>query len=276
MPCESYLSTPLDWWHPRSTAPFFNERYIELDECYSGRSRDECITRELNGLREILQRHFGNAPVGTLLDCPCGYGRLTPYLTALADRVFGTDLSEHYVQIARGHCARTDVGMPAHLTVADMRMLPIATGSISCVVNMWTSFGYFRRHDENMSVLFEWARVLQPCGIAIVHTNLNPLALQAGIREHDFLIDRPDGCVLTVTEVYDTAVRRAYGRWTTAADQASRRDYEYDIAVWDVAEWKRNASRAGLEVRMIAGSLDRLDKPLLPTDDEFVCVLERI
>lgn len=45
---------------------------------------------------------------------------------------------------------------------ADMRVLPFVTASFGGLVNFFTSFGYFTSEDENLEVVREMARVLQP------------------------------------------------------------------------------------------------------------------
>ena len=56
------------------------------------------------------------------------------------------------------------------LVRGDMRSLPFSDGSFAAVVNFFTSFGYFLRESENVSVVAEIERVLRPGGAFLCDT----------------------------------------------------------------------------------------------------------
>ena len=45
---------------------------------------------------------------------------------------------------------------------ADMRTLPFCDGTLAGLVNFFTSFGYFETEEENLQVVREMSRVLEP------------------------------------------------------------------------------------------------------------------
>ncbi len=88
---------------------------------------------------------------------------------------------------------------------ADMRRIPLATQSVDGVVNLFTSFGYFKTDREHLNVLMEVARVLKPGG-RFVFDFFN--------REHVLanLVARSEaqanGCGIVETRRYDMRSKR--------------------------------------------------------------------
>ena len=120
--------------------------------------------REVARLVDVLQ-----LPVGArILDCPCGQGRHAALLASAGYRVDGLDYSRHLLQVARGTGGRRR-DAPRY-RVGDMRSLPAAwTGRFDAVVNLSTSFGFFRLPQDDMRVLGEFARVLVDGGTLVWH-----------------------------------------------------------------------------------------------------------
>jgi SAM-dependent methyltransferase len=136
---------PDDWFED-----WFGEEYLALYE-----HRDHHEAREV--VRLIAER-LGDEPQARVLDLACGAGR---HQRMLCDRgwwTVGLDLSPSLLRAARAE-DRT-----GPLVRADMRRLPFADASFSVVVNLFTSFGYFREDAQHLRVLNEVARVTRPDG----------------------------------------------------------------------------------------------------------------
>lgn len=95
-----------------------------------------------------------------ILDLCCGMGRHSISLKKMGYQVAGLDLSEVLLKKALEQSA--DLAIP--FIRADMRMLPFVDGSFDVVLNLFTSFGYFKEEADNERVLSEIARVLKPGG----------------------------------------------------------------------------------------------------------------
>lgn len=91
-----------------------------------------------------------------VLDVGCGAGRHARALAAAGARPVGLDLSADLLRRAQG------AGVP--LVRADMRRLPVRPRSVDLVVNLFTSFGYFKGDEEHAAVLRGFADVLVPGG----------------------------------------------------------------------------------------------------------------
>lgn len=96
-----------------------------------------------------------------VLDLPCGWGRLRPWLEALGFEVTGGDLSP--LNLQRHH---REYGPRA--VRLDLRSLPFQDGCADGVFCAFTSWGYFATEAENLGQLQEFARVLRPGGVLLL------------------------------------------------------------------------------------------------------------
>ncbi|NIM19459.1 MAG: methyltransferase domain-containing protein [Candidatus Latescibacteria bacterium] len=95
-----------------------------------------------------------------ILDLACGNGRYLESISRRGHLIFGLDLS-HYLLRA----CLDSWGHKGLIMQADMRRIPLLTGSVGAVINMFTSFGYFSRDTDNLLVSKEVFRVLRWGGI---------------------------------------------------------------------------------------------------------------
>lgn len=101
-------------------------------------------------------------PAGSLvLDLPCGWGRLQPFLEAKGYRIAGGDLSVLNLM-------RHVKDFPAPLARLDLRSLPFRDACADGVFCAFTSWGYFATDTENLRQLEEFARVLKPGGVLLL------------------------------------------------------------------------------------------------------------
>lgn len=198
----------------------FEKAYLAL---YAHRDLGEAaqVTRMLSERLGLTRSH-------RLLDLCCGPGRHLVFLRECVGEAVGFDLSAALLNYAAEHLRETlmpDTIERATLVRGNMRHLPFAPASFDRVVNLFTSFGYFKTDDENASVLTEVGRLLCPGGrFAIDHINREHLlahftprserTLSDGSRvdetrhwrveservEKDVVLTRPDGSTLEWNE----------------------------------------------------------------------------
>ncbi len=137
---------------------WFGEEYLAL---YPHRDEEEAA--DVAELIAGVVRLPRGAPA---LDLACGAGR---HARALSDRwwTVGLDLSPALLRAARAD----DRDLP--LVRGDMRELPFAEGAFALVVNLFTSFGYFREDAQHVRVVEEVARVTEAGGWFVLDY-LNP------------------------------------------------------------------------------------------------------
>ena len=95
----------------------------------------------------------------TILDAPCGNGRLHPFLKTFGYDVRGFDISEELVREAKERGCDCWVG--------DLRDPKSYRGKYDAVLNWFTSFGYFD-HEENIKVMENFYDALKEGGILIL------------------------------------------------------------------------------------------------------------
>ncbi len=105
----------------------------------------------------LVQRVAPWRPGERVLDLACGAGRHAAELERAGAQVVGFDLSP--AMLRRAHTLSA-----APLVRGDMRALPFRSGSFAVVVNLFTSFGYFRDDGEHRLVMRQVAEVLAPGG----------------------------------------------------------------------------------------------------------------
>lgn len=98
----------------------------------------------------FIRNLFGKLNLGKdkkVLDLACGKGRHAIYANSLGYHTTGVDLSGESIKIANEKASESLVFFQH-----DMR-LPIEGESFDLVMNLFTSFGYFDRTDDNIRVL---------------------------------------------------------------------------------------------------------------------------
>lgn len=133
------------WWKD-----WFNSVYLDV---YSHRD-DRQAAQEIETTTSILPVF----PYHHILDLCCGNGRHVRALQKAGfKRVVGVDFSYPLLKsaqsLSKGNYVR-----------GDMRLLSFAPRSFYAVLSYFTSFGYFKTNVENLRVLHEISRILQPGG----------------------------------------------------------------------------------------------------------------
>lgn len=141
------------WYAKWFNTPFYHVLYGHRDD------------KEASVFIERLTVFLYGAAAGEerrVLDLACGSGRHVRSFYALGFKVWGVDLSEASIEEAseRG---------PAEIsyTCQDMRNFSLP-GKFDLITNLFTSFGYFEREDDNRDVLKSVARHLKPDGLFVL------------------------------------------------------------------------------------------------------------
>ena len=178
-----------------------------------------------------------------VLDLPCGWGRLNPYLLARGYVVCGGDRSPLNLR-------RHQIENPAPLIQLDFRALPFRPSCSDGIFCAYTSWGYFPSEEENLLQLQEFARVLRPQGVLLLD-----------------LVGREALCA-TVSEVVDrwVAFPEAGYQERVSWDSTGRRirterrcegqRFRHDIWVPTDAEVRQCLARAGFAEVTAFGGLD--------------------
>jgi SAM-dependent methyltransferase len=193
---------------------------------------------------ELIRRVAPWRPGSAVLDLACGAGRHAAELERAGARVTGVDLSPAMLHRARH---RTQ----ALLVRGDMRALPFRAGSFGLVVNLFTSFGYFRSDAEHGQVLRQVALVLEPGGRFILDY-LNAEQVRRTLRRDSEEIS--DGDV-------GARVRRRFseeGRYVVKEIElrAENRSFQERVRLFTAQELEALMVDAGLDVVERFGDYD--------------------
>lgn len=117
---------------------------------------------------------------GQVLDLCCGFGRHSLAIHERGLPVLGIDLSAELLAHAQGQPELAPIR--ERLVRGDARSIPVRSGSMDWVLNLFSSFGYFGEGGDRL-VLAEIARVLGPRG-CLVLDGMNPERVRQHLVPH--------------------------------------------------------------------------------------------
>jgi ubiquinone/menaquinone biosynthesis C-methylase UbiE len=136
-----------DYQDPKVAEHYDHERFSSL----SGRAFQSAERRALERILRLLPRE------ASILDAPCGTGRLMPLFLALGWRTIGVDISSEMIAVARHRTARWK-GLTA-FSRCDFLQIPLADRSVTATFSI--RFLVHIPADERVIMLREFRRVSQ-------------------------------------------------------------------------------------------------------------------
>ncbi|GAA5035116.1 methyltransferase [Marivirga lumbricoides] len=144
-----------EWFNKWFNSPYYHILYKHRNE---------------NEARYFIQRLISSLeiqPTDKILDVACGKGRYSIYLNSLGFQVEGIDLSERNIEIANQSANEN-----LHFQIHDMRQV-YKEAYFDYAFNMFTSFGYFEKEEDNQKAISAIAKSLKQEGIFVLDF-LNP------------------------------------------------------------------------------------------------------
>ena len=135
-------------------ADWFNTKYYH--QLY--KNRDDSDAKKF---MDNLTQHLSIQPEETIMDLACGKGRHSRYLNSLGYKVTGTDLSENSINFAKKY--END---RLHFEVHDMTK-PFPK-QFHFIFNLFTSFGYFDKEEDNLITVKAIKSNLKENGIGVI------------------------------------------------------------------------------------------------------------
>ena len=141
----------------------------------------------------------------SILDLACGKGRHSIFLNSLGYNVTGLDLSKNSIKQAKTHESST-----LHFDVHDMRNT--YPNQFEVVLNLFTSFGYFEKEDDNFKVIKTIKSSLKQNGIGVIDFMNSPVVIDNLVAQNSYEAEGvkfelkrsyKDGFITKAIDVYD-------------------------------------------------------------------------
>lgn len=113
-----------------------------------------------------------------ILDLACGKGRHAVYLNSLGFDVTGVDLSPNSISYAQKF-----TNDHLRFRVQDMRC-PLENQQFDLILNLFTSFGYFEKLEDNLAVLHAAHQMLKPGGLLVIDF-MNAVKVEHDLVNHE-------------------------------------------------------------------------------------------
>ncbi|MEP1488115.1 MAG: methyltransferase domain-containing protein [Algibacter sp.] len=137
------------WYTSWFDTPFYHILYKDRNDT------------EAHAFMDTLTDYLNLPDRGTVLDLACGKGRHARYLNKIGYDVTGVDLSENSIDFAKQFENHS-----LHFEVHDM-CLPYKT-QFDAVFNLFTSFGYFDKEEDNLNTIKAIKANLNDFGFGVI------------------------------------------------------------------------------------------------------------
>jgi len=191
-------------------------------------------------IRKVLHLRKGQ----TVLDAPCGDGRIAVPLAEAGLLVMGIDHNPYFLDRARARFAEGE--LEGEFLVGDIREISLV-GAFHAAFSWGGSFGYFS-DEENLETLRRLARAVRPGGRVLVDQPNREYVLRHFVKE------RRHG-PLTVVNRWNARQERIESRWTLRR-RGSKHTYAMAIRLYTPVQMRRLFKQAGLKVEASYGSPD--------------------
>ncbi|MDO3410465.1 class I SAM-dependent methyltransferase [Saccharibacillus sp. CPCC 101409] len=203
-----------------------------------------------------------------VLDLCCGMGRHSLSLAEAGYEATGMDLSD----VLLGEAKKEEGADNVRWVQGDMRELPFADGEFDAVVNLFTSFGYFKKDSEHVRVLKEIRRVLRPGGRFIIDF-MNPPHVERHLEP--YTEREEEGLKIEERRrIEDGFVKKHITIIPQPADGEETREYDERVKLYTFERFGEMLEEARLEVVEVRGSYD--EKRYKPDSERMIFVGKRL
>ena len=230
---------------PGEAAWFENETFWEAT--YPFMFIEERFTKAEAEVAELVK--LTGTPFRKVLDLGCGPGRHSIPLARQGAQVTAVDRSPFLLEKARSRAESEKLAI--EWVQDDMRSF-VRPGEFDLVINLFTSFGYFRDVEEDLTVLRNVFRSLAPGGFFVIDVMGKEIVARSFTPS---AVDKQaDGSVLVQTREITDDWYRIRSRWFLIRGQ-SVTEVHFDHALYSGRELADLLKKAGFEMVKLFGSL---------------------
>ncbi len=194
-------------------------------------------------------------PGHKFLDCPCGVGRIAVPMARLGIKVTGVDVTRAYLDELDKLAAAKK--LPIKTICKDMRRINFKN-EFDAAANIWTSFGFFEKEEDNFLVLKKAHQALKPGGRFLLHV-VNRDFVVRHFRPTDWF--KVGDTILMEDRTFDFETSTMREDWTIIKD-GQESHYKTDIRAYAYHEILAMFERARFVNIEGTGSLK--DEPISP------------
>jgi SAM-dependent methyltransferase len=218
------------WYRDWFNSPYYHLLYNKRDEVEA----DYFISK--------LTSHLKLQEGAKVWDLACGKGRHVIALARKGYNVVGTDLSEKSIREAAAlNEPRTE------FYVHDMRK-PFRTNYFDCVLNLFTSIGYFENKEDNLHVFKTAWLALKPGGRFIIDF-FNAEKVSRSIVPH--YVEQRGNITFSIDKKIENKVIR---KTITFEHIGKQHQYEENVSLLEKEDFENFASRSNFSAREVFGN----------------------
>jgi SAM-dependent methyltransferase len=197
----------------------------------------------------------------TFLDLACGAGRHSKFINSLGFRVTGADLSPNSIKAAQESTTES-----LDFIVHDMRT-PVKGKVYDYIFNLFTSFGYFDNHTDNLRVLKSMKSELTSNGTIVIDF-MNTNQVVENIVTHE-VITKKDIPFTIQKEVVNGIISKKI----SFQDKGLNYNFEEKVQALYLKDFEELCNQAGFSIVKAFGnySLDEFNKD---SSDRLIMVIK--
>ena len=187
---------------------------------------------------------------GSVLDLCCGPGRHSVEFAQRGFHVTGVDRTPFLLNRAREHA--TQAGASVEWVMEDMRRF-MRPDAFDLACSLFTSFGYFKNEQDDLTVLRNIHRSLKETGILVIEV-LGKERL-AHVWQNTISQELEDGSLLVQRHRLRDDWSRIYSQWILLKDGRAR-IFDFEHTIYSGRELKERLLRCGFQQVQLYGGLD--------------------
>ena len=226
----------LEWWE--SEGGFFGDIYKEMDDSNEGhlnqsKKLGNRTKEEVKGITELCK--IGKD--AKILYCPCGYGRHSMGLARDGFKVVGVDINDKFLKYDQTELKKSGL-KNCSFVKGDMRNINYVN-EFNAIINMFYSFGFFNKDEENKLVAEKFYRALKPRGKFLMHTHVTVPRLVSGELKNNQVRNLNSGNKLELERKYNVRTKREDGVWRLRSKDGKllKTLTPYTMRIYTTDEW---------------------------------------